>query len=115
MSVFQAEKLIDLACSTTHEEEARTAALAACRLIRKHGMRLSVEGRFDFDHVARNRSRSAAAPASRTPTEPPRAKPPNGGAFGRATRASRCQSCGGGIKAGDEIYVVSGATWCGRH
>lgn len=41
MSLFQAEKLIDLACSTSHEEEARTAALTACKMIRKLGLKLS--------------------------------------------------------------------------
>jgi hypothetical protein len=115
MSLFQAEKLIDLACSTTHEEEARTAALAACRLIRKHGMRLSVDGRYAFDPGPRSRARSSAGPASRETAEPVRQKPPNGGSFGRATRSSRCASCGGSIAGGDEIYVVSGVTWCRRH
>ncbi|HKU41120.1 MAG TPA: hypothetical protein VJR89_23315 [Polyangiales bacterium] len=106
MSLFQAEKLIDLACSTTHEEEARTAALAACRLIRKHGMRLtSAAAR---EPVTRSRARAAAP-------EPVREKPPNGGSFARASRRSRCESCGGEIALGDEIYVVAGVTWCGRH
>jgi hypothetical protein len=115
MSVYQAEKLIDLACSTTHEEEARTAALTACRLIRKHGMRLSVDGRYDFDRAPRSRARPAAESAWNAPAEPPRQKPPNGGIFKRATRTSRCESCGGNIASGDEIYVVSGTTWCRRH
>jgi len=110
MSVFQAEKLIDLACSTTHEEEARTAALTACRLIRKHGMRLSVDGRYDFDRAPRNR-----APAEPPPRQPPRQKPPNGGTFRRATRWTRCDSCGESITSGDEIYVVDGGVWCHRH
>lgn len=105
MSVFQAEKLIDLACSTTHEEEARTAALTACRLIRKHGMRLSVDGRRDFDRAPRNRA----------PAEPARPKPPNGGSFSRATRSTRCENCGWRIQSGDAIYVVAGVTWCDRH
>lgn len=115
MSVFQAEKLIDLACSTTHEEEARTAALAACRLIRKHGMRLSIDGRYDFDPRSHDRGRAAAAAASRAAAEPPREKPPNGGTFTRAQRAFRCESCGANIARGDEIYVVSGVIWCDRH
>jgi len=122
MSLFRVEKLIDLACSTTHEEEARTAALAACRLIRKHSMRLSVEGASDPLHGRRRRSpwpdaepgppppRSRAAAA-----EPVREKPPNGGAFARATRTSRCESCGGRIASGDEVYVVAGVSWCTRH
>src|SRR3954451_4842065 len=108
MSVFQAEKLIDLACSTTHEEEARTAALTACRLIRKHAMRLSVDGGYDFDRAPRNQARSSSAAGSRAPPEPPLRKPPNGGTFGRASRSRRCDSCGGSIASGDEIYVVGG-------
>ena len=106
MSLFQAEKLIDLACSTTHEEEARTAALAACRLIRKHGMRLTTES------MREPNVRPRARPA---PPEPVREKPPNGGSFARATRSGRCESCRGNIAFGDEIYVVSGVVWCGRH
>jgi hypothetical protein len=103
MSLFQAEKLIDLACSTTHEEEARTAALAACRLIRKQGMRLT------FGEGQRGR-------VSRQPTQPAvREKPPNGGVFQRAARWGRCDSCGGEIVAGDSVYVVANVTWCARH
>ena len=41
MSLFQAEKLIDLACPTTHEEEARTAAVTACRMNRELGFKLT--------------------------------------------------------------------------
>jgi hypothetical protein len=106
MSLFQAEKLIDLACSTTHEEEARTAALTACRLIRKQGMRLTFG-----DSQRAGVSRAAA----RRDVQPVRAKPPNGGIFRRATRSGRFDNCGGGIAAGDEVYVVADATWCERH
>jgi hypothetical protein len=115
MSLFRAEKLIDLACSTTHEEEARTAALAACRLIRKHGLRLSVDGQDEFASGRWTPARSPASRTARAAPEPPREKPPNGGTFGRATASRRCESCGGGIEIGDEIYVVSGVTWCRRH
>lgn len=101
MSLSRAEKLIDLACSTTYEEEARTAALAACRLIRKHGLRLTVD--------------PSSPPPPRPPPQPVREKPPNGGRFVRATRSSRCESCKGGIALGDEIYVVEGVVWCSRH
>lgn len=106
MSLFQAEKLIDLACSTTHEEEARTAALAACRMIRKHGLRLTTD-------LAREPARRPRAQPS--PPEPAREKPPNGGSFARATRSRRCDSCRDDIAVGDEVYVVSGTVWCGRH
>jgi hypothetical protein len=112
MSLFQAEKLIDLACSTTHEEEARTAALTACRLIRKHGIRLSLGAQ---DGFSASRRGHAPSPAAQRAAEPPRQKPPNGGTFARATRWMRCESCGGGIASGDEIYVAAGAVWCGRH
>jgi hypothetical protein len=110
--LFRAEKLIDLACSTSHEEEARTAALTACRLIRKHGMRLSVGAQPDFDA---GRWARAPAPTPRAAAEPVREKPPNGGRFSHATRSMRCESCRGGIAAGDDIYVVAGVTFCGRH
>jgi hypothetical protein len=107
MSLFQAEKLIDLACSTTHEEEARTAALTACRLIRKLGMRLTLAG----EHPPAA-SRRAARPA---PPQPARDKPPNGGVFQRATRSTRCGNCRDPIAPGDTIYIVDEVTWCNRH
>jgi hypothetical protein len=113
MSLFRAEKLIDLACSTTHAEEARTAALAACQLIRKHGFRLTAE-----PQPATARSpRREPAPARRPepPREPPREKPPNGGAWTQSARSCRCESCGGGIAAGDDVYWVAGTVWCARH
>lgn len=106
MSLFQAEKLIDLACSTTHEEEARTAALAACRLIRKSGMRLT---------FAEPGGEGARGRARRPAPQPVREKPPNGGTFERALHAMRCDSCKELIAAGESVYVVAGAKWCGRH
>jgi Protein of unknown function (DUF2786) len=120
MSLYRAQKLIDLACSTTHDEEARTAALAACRLIRKHGLRLTAEPahaeprspRRAREQAAR---REAAEPTRRQPAEPAREKPPNGGAWAQADRFARCDSCGSAISAGEDVYVVAGATWCARH
>jgi hypothetical protein len=109
MSLYQAEKLIDLACSTTHLEEARTAALAACRLIRKHGFTLTSEPH----HTPGQRPRRD--PTRPTRTEPVREKPPNGGIWGRASRSGRCESCGSGFAAGDDIYVVANTNWCARH
>lgn len=104
MSLFQAEKLIDLACSTTHPEEARTAALTACRLIRKHGFRLTADP-----------ARTSTRERRPRPSEPAREKPPNGGTWIRATRSNRCDSCASRIAAGDDMYVVDGTIWCGRH
>jgi hypothetical protein len=109
-TLYRAEKLIDLACSTTHAEEARTAALSACRLIRKLGLRLTADG--PRPEVARAR-REQPAPQRRP--EPVRAKPPNGGAWQPANRWGKCEGCGDRIAAGDHVYVVSGATWCDRH
>jgi hypothetical protein len=110
MSLHRAEKLIDLACSTTHEEEARTAALAACRLIRKQGLQL-VHGRVGDVPRAAQRSR----PAPTAAREPPRQKPPNGGTWSQARRSERCESCGGDIGYGDDVYVVADVVWCNRH
>ena len=108
-TLYRAEKLIDLACSTTHDEEARTAALAACRLIRKLGLRLTADPRRTS---ARSRQPERAQPQR---PDPPRAKPPNGGVWQQAKRSGRCEGCGGGIGVGDEVYVVAGAAWCARH
>ena len=112
MSLFQAEKLIDLACSTTHEEEARTAALAACRLIRKQGMRLTLAQAGASQPESR---RPANGRAARATAQRVRDKPPNGGVFLRATRAGRCGNCGDRIAAGDRVYVVDDVIWCERH
>lgn len=114
MSLHRAEKLIDLACSTTHEEEARTAALTACKLIRKHGLRLTHE-RVDEAWSVPRRSRAASAPGRNAAPEPVRAKPPNGGAWTQARHAGRCENCDGSIAYGDDIYVVADVVWCGRH
>jgi hypothetical protein len=113
MSLYRAEKLIDLACSTTHEEEARTAALTACRLIRRHGLRLSEAAAAGPTAWAGQRAepaRPAPRPAARV-----REKPPNGGAWTRASRSGRCASCGDGYAAGDEVYGVQSDTWCASH
>jgi hypothetical protein len=106
MSLFQAEKLIDLACSTTHHEEARTAALTACRLIRKLGLRLTEDPQ-----------RTVARPSRRqsAPQPPVREKPPNGGTWTRATRSGRCESCGERYAVADQVYVVAGVVWCSGH
>jgi hypothetical protein len=109
MTLFRAQKLIDLACSTTHDEEARTAALAACRLIRKLGLSLS-EGPPSADRRGQRRE-----PAQPRQPEPARAKPPNGGTWQRASRSGRCEGCGDFIRAGEEVYVTLGTTWCSLH
>lgn len=109
MSLFRAQKLIDLACSTTHEEEARTAALTACRLIRRHGLRLTDEPAYgEPTRTPQRRARAAER-------EPPRAKPPNGGTWTKATRSSHCESCGGTVDFGEDVYVVGDVVWCARH
>src|SRR4051812_7202904 len=110
MSLYRAEKLMDLACSTTHDEEARTAALAACRLIRKHGLRLTA----DPGHAAPRHARRESAPQS-SRAEEPREKPPNGGAWTRASRSGRCDSCRARFAVGDDVYLVAGVVWCSRH
>ena len=110
MSLYRAEKLIDLACSTTHDEEARTAALAACRLIRKNGLRLTA----DPERAAPRYARRESAPQP-SRTETPREKPPNGGAWTRASRGGRCESCGSRFAVGDEVYLAAGVVWCLRH
>jgi hypothetical protein len=112
MSLYRAEKLIDLACSTTHAEEARTAALAACKLIRKHGLRLTADEPL---RTTVRQPQPQPTPARASRPEPVREKPPNGGYWTEATRSARCESCGGGIDAGDEVYSVGGVIWCSRH
>jgi hypothetical protein len=117
VSLYRAQKLIDLACSSTHEEEARTAALTACRLIQRHRLTLSEPaaspwGGADFGPRTRGRS---ARPEPAPPPAPPREKPPNGGQWSKAARAGRCASCGDPYDFGDDVYAVAGAVWCARH
>jgi hypothetical protein len=113
MSLYRAEKLIDLACSTTHDEEARTAALAACRLIRKHGLRLTAA---PHNSEARRVHREPAQPRPRRQPEPVRASPPpSRGIWAKATRAGRCEGCGTRFTTGDDVYVVADVAWCARH
>lgn len=115
MSLYRAEKLIDLACSTTHEEEARTAALAACRLIRRHGLRLTGEEPRAATHPSGRRGTATSAAQTRTPPRPARAKPPNGGVWVKTKRSGRCDSCGDAYAAGEDAYEVDGAVWCASH
>ncbi|MEY4577717.1 MAG: hypothetical protein RL701_2420 [Pseudomonadota bacterium] len=110
MSLFRAEKLIDLACSTTHTEEARTAALTACRLIRQHGFRLTADPQRVDARAPQHRP-----PARTRSAEPVREKPPNGGTWRQASRSGRCENCSSSFAAGDEVYVVADVTWCSRH
>src|SRR4051812_31201964 len=110
MSLYRAEKLMDLACSTTHDEEARTAALAACRLIRKHGLRLTA----DPGHAAPRHARRESAPQS-SRAEEPREKPPNGGAWTRARRAGRCGGWRARCAGGGHVYLGAGAVGCPGH
>jgi hypothetical protein len=126
MTLYRVEKLIDLACSTTHEEEARTAALTACRMIRRLGLRVAaplpdVEAR-GFSHEQRPPTHAWYEPsprpsraASRPPPRPPREKPPNGGAWHKAASSGRCESCGDTYAYGDDVYEVNGVLWCAGH
>jgi hypothetical protein len=126
MTLYRVEKLIDLACSTTHEEEARTAALTACRMIRRLGLRVAAPLP---DVETRGFSREPSPPAhawyepsprprpaaSRPPPRPPREKPPNGGAWHKAAASGRCESCGDNYAYGDDVYEVNGVLWCAGH
>jgi len=112
MSLYRAEKLIDLACSTTHDEEARTAALAACRLIRKHGLKLTAD---TLSSDARRVRREEPRPRPPERKEPARAKPPSRGVWAKATRAGRCEGCGSRFATGDDVYIVADVAWCARH
>lgn len=126
MTLYRVQKLIDLACSTTHEEEARTAALTACRMIRRLGLRVAAA----LPDVAETRGAARAQneagrawyEATRRPSReatppprPPREKPPNGGAWHKAARSGRCESCGDSYAYGDDVYEVNDLLWCAGH
>lgn len=125
MTLYRVEKLIDLACSTTHEEEARTAALTACRMIRRLDLRLATppevvagraatRGQNDAERAWYQPSRRASRTAT-PPPRPPREKPPNGGAWHKAPRSGLCESCGDTFAHGDDVYEVNGVLWCAGH
>jgi hypothetical protein len=129
MTLSRVEQLFALACSTTHEEEARTAALAGVRLMKKSGLRL-VDGvprpapEPTFDSAAWWWARSGFSPEPppvprrRHGERPPR-RAPNGGTWCNAGGYGRCDGCGGTIEKGDRMYVVATGDdvehWCGRH
>jgi len=126
MTLYRVEKLIDLACSTTHEEEARTAALTACRMIRRLGLRLAAPlpdagaaraAARTQTEVGRAWYESSRRPsrAATPPPKPPREKPANGGAWHKAASSGRCESCGDSYAFGDDVYEVNGVLWCAGH
>lgn len=137
--VRKVEQLIALACSTTHEEEARTAALAAVRLIRAHELKISTvtpaptattfaAGYPDwFVDIMREESRrhygdawDRTAGFKRRPTNPPPntnrpPPPPNVGRWLLTTRTEWCDGCGDRIPASSVAYKVADKWWCQNH
>lgn len=86
------------------EAEARTAALAACKLIMKHG--LIVLARMPEPLIVERVIEVQTAP-------PPRAAPPRPGPASRGrVIVSRyectCRNCGSAIDVGDRVYWVRG-------
>lgn len=107
--VTRVERLIALTASP-HEEEARTAAFQACRIIREQGLRVvdanatraaprgwASPPRDDrWSHVAR-RDTGPRKPARRV------------GVFThvRASRSGKCSHCGEGFSEGDDIAIFT--------
>lgn len=143
MSVEKIERLIALALSTSSEEEARTAALTAVRLINKGGFKIQSQKQTPYDLKSAPRGSGFANPAwdesaeqiyrnmineifrgAAQPTEqgcsfrPSGA--PNGGMWCSCdTTGLRCHKCGRKILKGEQMYVVGSGldvqTWCGDH
>lgn len=126
MTLARVRQLFALACSTTSEDEARTAALAGVRLMKKLGLepaekpRVAAYGRMSDDawrDFFRPPVRPPASPPSRPRREPHGA--PNGGRWCVAASEGRCDECGGRIHKGAKHYVVAARDdvqhWCGRH
>lgn len=137
-TIRKIEQLIALACSTTHEEEARTAAVAAVRLIQQHQLTI-VDRRLspakfsnpmnvpdwfrDIMNAEMNRYRPAREPSTRpnrdtarppSPDDEDR-KPPNHGRW-KVTPATRwCHGCSRRIEAGTMAYRFDDQWWCQNH
>ena len=94
------------------EEEARTAAIMAVRLIKKHNVQLSMPGRNTedlFEHFRR------PPPAAKPPKPPP--PPPKSGRVPRfgerpvpmtAKYISTCRVCGKDCFEGDRVWWLKG-------
>ena len=138
MTLARVEQLFALACSTTSDEEDRTAALAGVRLMKKLGLRVAEKSAgpsssFDDFFGPPRPGWWDAAWSRETPPRPPRPEPrrepaprsaPNGGQWCIAASEGRCDDCGKRIHRGSKMYVVTvgnplrGADvqhWCGRH
>ena len=103
MTLSRVEQLFALACSSTHEEEARTAAITGVRLMRRLGLRVT--------------GGPTVVAYARVPTPADLViKPPDGGVWVDVTRERRCDCCGDRIEAWTRAYVdMDGEYWCGRH
>lgn len=97
------EKLFALADSP-FEEEARTAALKAVRLMKKHGLVPRLPASADPERV---HTPPQAAPAQQ-PYQPPRAYHPPGFDKYRsanAARSSACKACGQLYEVGEPVLI----------
>lgn len=112
--VDRVRKLIALAASSS-EEEARTSAWLACKLIRENKLRIvdtidpvSVDFA-DFFRDVVNRAEATQASwtkprAASVAQEPAKATPPSDRRRIKARYASQCRSCRKAIAVGDDIY-----------
>jgi hypothetical protein len=137
--VVRAQQLIALACSTQHEEEARTAAVAAARIIGREELRIlpkvearptrSPPTRSPFEDIRPDPSyrptgdwwESAWRDAPPSPpqpqrqrSDPPPAKAPRQGVWKVCRGATlRCYDCGNHIEDGERYYEWQ-TSWAGR-
>ena len=122
--------LIELACGSHSEEEARTSALAACKAIKRNDVHLTLTPprAAQPDPFARYGNAAPSKPAPQRPVSPP-PPPPKPQAPKRTPKRAQyqngdgpvhmsskyeawCRGCGGRVKAGERVWWKKGAGVC---
>lgn len=123
------QNLIALACSSHSEEEARTSALAACKAIKRNGVRLSL-GPVPTEHPDPFQRGPAPPPkpsppkSAPPPPPPPKPQPPkktskrahhqngDGPVHMSSKYEAWCRGCGGKVRPAERIWWKKGAGVC---
>lgn len=136
MTIARVEQLFALACSTTSDEEARTAALAGVRLMKKLGLKVAEEQaaapkprsaepfnpfqstidaefwetlrKVHEDVVGRAYRQATQYPRQESPRPSPRQRPAEqpGTGWKECALGRACSACGGWIRTGERFLDV---------
>ena len=107
----RARRLVALATNTgASSEEARTAAMAACRLIAKHKLLDAAAATPSPGDGAARRRRERPAPEESSPRRRARRDGKNEGESYRATRPGTCAFCAKAFGAEDDVMTYVDGT-----